>query len=407
MPRRAATATSVFASPSYHANPYPVFAELRTEAPATRTTLPNGTEVFVVTRYADVEAALKDARLIKNITSARGRPSGLLGRLGFAQYFGNSNMLKADPPEHTRLRGLVSKAFTPKLINQMRGDIQALADRLLDAVEPAGKMDLIADFAFPLPITVITRLLGVPSADEGKFRRWSSSLVASGALSSESLPLEPSLFQLVRYVRKLIRQRRASGGAGDDLIGQLMSAQEEGQSLSDRELLSTLILLLIAGHETTVNLIGNGMLALLLAPDQLHQLRDDPARIRGAVEELLRFVNPVQLVNRYAAEDLDIGGVAIPRGTHLLLLIASGNHDAAFIPDGDQLDVTRTVRQHLAFSQGIHYCLGAPLARLEGEIAFTTLLRRLPNIRLAVAPDQLEWRPGLELRGLQALPVVF
>jgi cytochrome P450 len=316
-------------------------------------------------------------------------------------------MLKADPPEHTRLRGLVSKAFTPKLINQMRGDIQALADRLLDAVEPAGKMDLIADFAFPLPITVITELLGVPSKDEGKFRRWSSTLVASGALSSESLPLEPSLFQLVRYVRKLIRQRRASGGTGDDLIGELMSAQEEGQSLSDRELLSTLILLLIAGHETTVNLIGNGMLALLLAPDQLHELRDDPARIRGAVEELLRYVNPVQLVNRYAAEDMDIGGVAIPRGSHLLLLIASGNHDATFVEDGDQLDVTRTVRQHLAFSQGIHYCLGAPLARLEGEIAFTTLLRRLPNIRLAVEPDQLEWRPGLELRGLQTLPVVF
>src|SRR5262249_50100096 len=158
--------------------------------------------------------------------------------------------------------------------------------------------------------------------------------------------------------------------------------QEEGEQLSDRELLSTLILLLIAGHETTVNLIGNGMLALLLAPDQLHALRDDPSRIRGAVEEMLRYVNPVQLVNRYAAEGIDIGGVAIPRGSHLLLLIASGNHDSAFVENADQLDVSRTVRQHLAFSQGIHYCLGAPLARLEGEIAFTTLLRRLPNIRL-------------------------
>jgi cytochrome P450 len=405
MPRRAST--SVFETPTYHANPYAVFAELRTEAPATATTMPNRTEVYVVTRYADVEAALKDGRLVKNITHARGRPPGLLGRLGFAQYFGNSNMLKSDPPEHTRLRGLVSKAFTPKLINEMRDQIQALADRLLDAVEPAGKMDLIADFAFPLPITVITELLGVPNEDEAKFRRWSSALVASGALSSESLPLEPSLFQLVRYVRKLIRQRRASGGGGDDLIGELMSAQEEGQKLTDRELLSMLILLLIAGHETTVNLIGNGMLALLLAPDQLHELRDNPSRIRGAVEELLRFVNPVQLVNRYAAEDMDIGGVAIPRGTHLLLLLASGNHDSTFVEDADQLDVTRTVRQHLAFSQGIHYCLGAPLARLEGEIAFTTLLRRLPNIELAVEPDQLVWRPGLELRGLQALPVVF
>jgi cytochrome P450 len=405
MPRRASS--SVFASPSYHANPYAVFDELRTEGPALRTTMPNGTDVIVVTRYTEVEAALKDGRLIKNIAHARGRHGGLLGRLGFAQYFSNTNMLKSDPPEHTRLRGLVSKAFTPKLINQMRGNIQDLADRLLDAVEPAGKMDLIADFAFPLPITVITELLGVPSADEAKFRRWSSALVASGALSSESLPLDRSLLQLVRYMRKLIRQRRASGGAEDDLIGQLMSAQEEGERLSDRELLSTLILLLIAGHETTVNLIGNGMLALLLAPDQLHALRDDPSRIRGAVEEMLRYVNPVQLVNRYAAEDLDIGGVPIPRGSHLLLLIASGNHDSAFVENADQLDVARTVRQHLAFSQGIHYCLGAPLARLEGEIAFTTLLRRLPNIRLAVEPEELVWRPGLELRGLQALPVVF
>src|SRR5262249_31657815 len=163
---------------------------------------------------------------------------------------------------------------------------------------------------------------GVPSADEAKFRRWSSALVASGALSSESLPIDRSLLQLVRYMRKLIRQRRTEGGDEDDLIGQLMAAQEEGEKLNDRELLSTLILLLIAGHETTVNLIGNGMLALLLAPDQLHALRDDPSRIRGAVEELLRYVNPVQLVNRYAAEDLDIGGVAIPRGSHLLLLIA-------------------------------------------------------------------------------------
>jgi cytochrome P450 len=405
MPRRART--SVFANPTYRTNPYAVYDELRAESPAYRTTLPNGNEVFAITRFADVEAALKDQRLVKNISHARGRPGGILGRLGFAQYFANANMLRSDPPEHTRLRGLVSKAFTPKLINEMRGHIQAIADQLLDAVEPAGRMDLIADFAFPLPITVICELLGVPRADEGKFHHWSSTLVASGALSSESLPLVPSLLLLVRYMRKLIRQRRASGGGGDDLIGQLMLAQEQGQRLSDRELLSTLVLLLIAGHETTVNLIGNGMLALLLAPEQLRRLQQDPARIKQAVEELLRYVNPVQLVNRYAAEDVEIGGVPIPRGSHLVLLLASANHDPAFVDEADRLDVTRTVRQHVAFGQGTHYCLGAPLARLEGEIAFSTLLRRLPNIRLAIEPERLAWRPAVELRGLQALPVAF
>jgi cytochrome P450 len=208
-------------------------------------------------------------------------------------------------------------------------------------------------------------------------------------------------------VRRIIRQRRAAGGGGDDLIGQLMLAKDEGKGLTDRELLSTLILLLVAGHETTVNLIGNGMLALLLAPHQLEQLVRDPARIPGAVEELLRFVNPVQLVNRYAAEDVDIGGEHIARGSHLLLVLASANHDPEFVDAADELDVTRTVRQHVAFGQGIHYCLGAPLARLEGQIAFSTLLRNLPELTLTVEPEQLAWRPGLELRGLQKLPVRF
>jgi cytochrome P450 len=401
------TVQSVFAGPGFHADPYPTYAKLRAESPAYRTRLPNGHEVIMVTRFADVESALKDPRLVKNIRHARDHAPGLLGRLNFAQYFANTNMLKADPPEHTRLRALVHQAFTPKLIAQMRDHIQSIADELVDRVEPAGRLDLIGDFAFPLPITVICELLGVPRSDEPKFRRWSSALVASGALSSESLPLSPQLLLLVRYMRRLIRDRRAHRGPEDDLIGQLMRAQEQGQQLSDRELLSTLILLLIAGHETTVNLIGNGMLALLLAPEQMQRLQRDPKLIRGAVEELLRLVNPVQWVNRYAAEDLEIGGVPIPRGSHLLLSLAAADHDPAFAERPDEVDVTRVVRQHVAFSQGIHYCLGAPLARLEGEIAFATLLRRLPNMRLAVSPNELEWRPGLELRGLQALPVVF
>jgi len=401
------TLTSIFADPRYRADPYLTYANLRSQSPAYRTALPNGDEVFVVTRFADVEALLKDTRLVKDIRHAREHAPGLLARLGFAHSFADTNMLKADPPEHTRLRALVHQAFTPKLINQMREHIQSIANQRLDVSAPVGTMDLIADFAFPLPITVICELLGVPQADERKFRRWSSSLVASGALSSESLPIVPQLLLLVRYMRRLLRDRRAHPHAEDDLISQLMHAQENGQQLTERELLSTVILLLIAGHETTVNLIGNGMLALLQQPEQLHRLQQDPSLIKGAVEELLRLVNPVQMVNRYAAEDLEIDGVPIARGSHLLLMLAGANHDPAFVAQPDQLDVSRTVRQHVAFSQGIHYCLGAPLARLEGEIAFATLLGRLPNIRLAVPAGQLTWRPGLELRGLQRLPVAF
>ncbi len=403
----ATTSPGVFSDPRYRADPYVVFAEVRREPRAYRTRLPNGHEVFLVTRFADAEAALKDARLVKNVTNARDRRPGLLGRLGFTGDFSNANMLRSDPPEHTRLRALAHQAFTPKLVNQMRDHIQVLADQLVSAVKPAGTMDLIADFALPLPITVICELLGVPQRDEKKFRGWSNALITSGALSSESVPLVPQLLLMVRYVRRLVRQRRAHPRGGEDLVGQLIAAREQGQQLSERELLSTIILLLIAGHETTVNLIGNGTLALLLNAEQLQRLRQDPSLIRGAVEELLRYVNPAQMVNRYASQDLEIGGVAIPRGSHLQIVIAAANHDTNFVPDADQLDVTRTVRQHVAFGQGIHYCLGAPLARLEGEIAFATLLRRLPDLRLGVPPSELTWRPGLELRGLQSLPVVF
>jgi cytochrome P450 PksS len=403
----ATTSPGVFSDPRYRADPYVVFSEVRREQPAYRTRLRNGDEVFLVTRFDDVEAALKDGRLVKNITNARDRRPGLLGRLGFTAQFANTNMLKSDPPEHTRLRALAHQAFTPKLVNQMRDHVQTLADQLITKVMPAGKMDLMADFALPLPITIICEMLGVPQKDEQKFRRWSNALIVSGALSSESVPLSPQLLLLLRYVRRLVRQRRAHPRPGDDLIGQLIAAHEGGQQLSERELLSTIIVLLIAGHETTVNLIGNGSLALLTNPEQMQKLQQDPSLIKGAVEELLRYVNPVQLVNRYASQDLEVGGVPIPRGSHLMVVLAAANHDSSFVDNPEQLDVSRTVRQHVAFGQGIHYCLGAPLARLEGEIAFATLLRRLPNIRLSVPAGELTWRSGIELRGLERLPVVF
>jgi len=395
------TPDSPLAQADYKANPYAYYAQLRDETPVHKTTLPNGVEVYLVSRYADVQAGLKDSRLVKNIVNAR--EPRLVDKLGLN--LNNSNMLRADPPEHTRLRKLANEAFKPKYINQMRGHIEEIANQLIDAVQAGGKMDLIADFAFPLPITVISEMLGVPAKDHEKFRAWSSDLIASGALSSETPHFSTDIIQLVNYVRKLVADHRKH--PKDDLTSQLIDAEEGGDKFNDREIIGTTILLLIAGHETTVNLIGNGMLALLQYPEQLDKLKQDPSLIKPAVEELLRFVNPVQAVNRYASEDMEIAGTMIPKGSHVMMMIAAANHDPSQFAHADTLNITADEAKHVAFSQGIHYCLGAPLARLEGEIAIATLLHRLPNIQLAVAPEALSWRPAFELRGLNALPVRF
>jgi cytochrome P450 len=317
----------------------------------------------------------------------------------------NKNMLRSDPPEHTRLRSLADEAFKPKYIRQLRGHIEEIANDLIDKVQAKGKMEFVSEFAFPLPITVISEMLGVPEKDHAQFRQWSSDLISSGALSTENPHFSTDLIRFVRYVRKLIADHRKN--PRPDVVTQLIEAEKNGEKLSGGELVSTIILLLIAGHETTVNLIGNGMLALLQNPDELDKLKENPELIKPAIEELLRYVNPVQLVNRYASEDLDIGGQHIPKGAHLQLLLASANHDPAYAPDPERLDWTRKGAQHVAFGQGPHYCIGAPLARLEGEIAFTTLLKRLPNIRLAVPIDKLRWRQVIELRGLVELLVAF
>ncbi len=392
--------TSPFASPAYHDNPYQFYAQWRAVAPVQATTLPDGTAAFVVSRYAEVERILKDPRFVKNIHNARDGEDHPMQRM-----MQNTNMLRADPPEHTRLRALAHDAFTPKFVQQLRGRIQSLADQLVDAVQPQGQMDLITDFAFPLPITVICEMLGAPLADAPRFHEWSSELISAGALISDHPEPVPGMMALVQYLSQLIAARRAD--PREDLISAMLKPNASGDQYTEMELLATSILLLIAGHETTVNLIGNGMLALLQAPDQMERLRQQPERIKDAVEELLRFVNPVQFVNRFASEDLEIDGVAIPRGSRLVLLLAAANHDAAFAPNPDQLDVTHHNARHVAFGQGIHYCLGAPLARLEGEIAFATLLARLPHLRLAIDPAAIVWRPSIVLRGLTTLPVTF
>jgi cytochrome P450 PksS len=393
------------ASPEFKADPHPFYARLRAEAPVYRVTLPDGQTAWLITRYDDVAAALKDERFAKDRLNAL-TPQQLARQPWMPSIFKPlmRNMLDLDAPDHTRLRGLVSKAFTPRLVEQMRGRVQALTEHLLDEVRGRGRFDLIRDYALPVPTTIIAEMLGVPAADRHRFQRWSSVLVSAGSSRWGVFLAIPSVWMFLRYTRKLIKARRAQ--PRDDLVSALIRAEEAGRQLSEDELVAMIVLLLIAGHETTVNLIGNGMLALLEHPDQLEKLRDDPSLIRPAVEELLRFGSPVEAATeRYAREDVTIAGVTIPRGEMVFAVIASANRDERQFPNPDKLDIAREPNKHLAFGLGAHFCLGAALARMEGQIAIGTLLRRAPGLRLAVEPGALRWRPGLVLRGLKALPV--
>jgi len=392
----------------FKANPFPFYAQLRAEAPVFPVTvsMPTRQRAWLVTRYSDVLDVLKDARFAKNPRSAMS-PEQLKKRPWVPSMFKSleQNMLDLDSPDHTRLRALVHKAFTQRLIEQMRDQIQVLTNELLDAAQPKGGMDLIADFALPLPLTIIGRILGVPAEDNHKFHRWTKTLL-SAETNKYYFVVIPSLIRFMGYLKKLIKNRRAY--PKDDLVTALVQAKDGSDQLSGDEVLAMIFLLLVAGHETTVNLIGSGSLALLEHPDQLEKLRSEPAVIKPAIEELLRFVCPVEMATeRYAREDITIAGTTIPRGELVLAVIGSANRDANYFDNPDSLDVTRENNKHLAFGQGVHYCLGAPLARLEGQVAISTLVQRMPNLLLSIAPDRLRWRGGIILRGLEALPVSF
>jgi cytochrome P450 PksS len=394
------------ASPAFKANPFPFYARLRAEAPAYRMTLPTKETAWLITRFDDVAMVLKDERFVKDSSNAL-TPAQAANQRWFRKVFKSltRNMLNRDPPDHTRLRGLV-KAFSPRLIEQMRGRIEMLTNDLLDAAQGRGRIDLIRDYALPLPAIVIAELLGVPVEDRHAFHRGTNAIVSAGASSRAMLMAMPSAWWLIRYIRKLVRKRRAD--PRDDLVSALARAEDAGDMLSEDELMAMVFLLLAAGHETTVNLIGNGTLALLENPDQLDRLRNDPALIKPAVEEFLRYTSPVEMATeRYAREDVTIAGVTIPRGEMVFAVIASANRDERQFADPDALDITREPNKHLAFGLGPHFCLGAPLARLEGQIAINTLLGRVPDLRLAAAPDLPRWRRGLLLRGLESLPVAF
>jgi len=393
--------------PAVRLDPYPVYAAMRAQAPAQRVPLPGGRSLWMVTRYADVELALRDPRLGKDMRRAVPQDQRL--PLPDVARPLVEHLLSIDPPDHTRLRALVAQAFTPRLVEGQRERVQRIADELLDAVAPRGSMDLIDEYAFPLPIRVITHLLGVPETDADRFRGWSSTVV-SVELVNLGTELREDLLTAIgafrEYLLALFERKRRE--PGDDLVSGLVRAEDERGALTEDELVALVFLLLVAGHETTVNLIGNGVLALLRHPDQLALVRDDPALLGPAVEELLRYDGPVETSTmRYALEDVQIAGQVIPRGDSVLVVLGSANRDEARFPDPDRLDVTRRDHRHLAFGKGIHYCLGAPLARLEGTIAIGTLLRRFPTLKVAADPATLEIRPSFLIRGLAALPVAW
>ena len=390
------------ASPQFKADPHPFYTYLRHEAPVYRAVLPDRRVAWLLARYDDTIMLLKDERFVKDRANAQppGEPLRTQWVPGFARPLAR-NMLDLDAPDHARLRLLVSKVFTRGLVEQLRGRVETLCDGFLVAAQRRGSLDLIRDYAVPLPTTIIAEMLGVPVEDRTRFHRWSARIIAISS-GRDQLGALPSLWLFVRYLQALFQQRRAQPRA--DLISQLIQVQEAGERLSDDEMLSMVFILLIAGHETTVNLIGTGTLALLDHPVQAERLRRDPAIIGPAVEELVRYASPVELATeRYAREDITIHDCTIPRGEMVLGVIGSANRDEQHFVNGQDLDLTREPNKHLAFGQGAHYCLGAPLARLEGQIAFSSMATRFTSMSLEV--DEPPYRDHFVLRGLASLPV--
>jgi cytochrome P450 len=399
--RPASFADFFFMDSALMANPYPMYARLLAEGPIG---FDPDINTWVVVGHAEVSAGLRDPHM-----SAERMPNGddVPPEWAPAQpilALVSRQMLFRDPPDHTRLRGLVSKAFTPRMIEQMRGDITGIVDGLLDAAQARGGMDAIADFAYPLPTTVIARMLGIPEADNDRFKRWSDDFAAFlGTPQMDVIPrLARSIAELTEYFQALIPTRR---GDEQDLLAALLHAEEHGEHLTQTELLANIILLLAAGHETTTNLIGNGLYALLTHPDQQQRLRDDPALIPSAVEEFLRFDAPVQYTTRIVTEDLTIANEQIPAGREIFFALAAANRDPAQFADPDALDVGRRDNRHVSFAFGPHFCLGAPLARLEGQIAFTEILHRFSQMRLL--EDTPPHVANAAFHGFERLPLEF
>ncbi|MFE4665067.1 cytochrome P450 [Streptomyces sp. NPDC056716] len=402
---------------SFATDPYPAYAWLREHAPVHRTELPSGVSAWLVTRYADARQALADPRLSKN-PAHHDEPAHAKGKTGIpgerkAELM--THLLNIDPPDHTRLRRLVSKAFTPRRVAEFAPRVQELTDDLIDRFAEKGAADLIHDFAFPLPIYAICDLLGVPREDQDDFRDWAGMMIRHGGGPRGGVAR--SVKKMRGYLADLIHRKREAlpdtATPGEDLISGLIRASDQGEHLTENEAAAMAFILLFAGFETTVNLIGNGTYALLTDHDQRgrfqHALeRGDTGLLETGVEELLRYDGPVEMATwRFATEPLSIGGQSIAPGDPVLVVLAAADRDPERFADPDTLDLARRDNQHLGYGHGIHYCLGAPLARLEGQTALSTLFTRLPDLHLAGDPAELRWRGGLIMRGLRTLPVEF
>lgn len=390
-------------SPEARIDPLSLCARMRQEAPLARVLSPTQqAPLWIVSRYKDAHELLRDARFTKDrykLSSEHRLRYARVEELGQL----DKHMLNSDPPAHTRMRALVSQAFTPRRVEALRPRITAIAERLLESFPRGGSVDLLEAFAFPLPIAVIAELLGVPAEDQPRFREWTTTLLSSSSARLE--PLKQTALQLQQYFQDFLTRRRAE--PRDDLTSALIAAEAQGDRLTPVELTSMVFLLMMAGHETTVNLIANGVWALLRHPEQLERLRAEPALIEPAVEEMLRYCGPVRhTTNRFALQDTEFLGQLIPTGELIVASLLSANHDPEQFPEPERFDITRTPNRHMAYGSGIHFCVGAPLARVEAMIAINLLLERLPRLRLAVDPSTLRWRAGLLIHGLEQLPVV-
>ncbi len=394
-------------SPEFKAHPYETYAKLRAENPVR---LHQGMQIpiWFVTGYEEAKQVLSDHKTFVKRYENVLTPEERAEQPPVPDVFElvRNHLLGQDPPDHTRLRALVSKAFTTKRVNALRPRIQAIADGLLDKVQDQGQMDLIDDYAFPLPVTVIAELLGVPAEDQDKFRAWSDALIETQQTPEQQQAFKQHMMAFIYYMGQLFAERREH--PQDDLITALIQAEEAGDRLSHEELFSMVLILLVAGHETTVNLIGNGMLALMKHPDQMQLLQNNWGLIDTAVSEILRYDGPAErATTRWAARDVVFNGQKIKRKDPIIVILGAASHDPAQFSEPESFDILRDSSNSLAFGYGIHYCVGAPLARLEGEIAIRTLLQRIPNIYLARPEAALEWRASTILRGLKHMPVVW
>ncbi len=387
--------------PEYRADPYPLYDWVRENDPVHRAQDGN----WVLVRYADASAVLRDPRFSNNPAWLGPEAKAQAGSSPVRQV-GSRVMMFLDPPDHTRVRSLVSKAFTPKVVEGLRPRIDSLVDELLDVVVDRGEIDVLGDLAYPLPTIVICELLGVPVADRELFKDWSAD---ASRLLDGHLPPDVEVrgmaatMHLAQYFTDLIDKRRAD--PRDDLLTAMIAAEDEGERLTHEELLTTSTLLLLAGFETTMNLVGNGVLMLLQHPDELARLRDDPTLDRTAIEELLRYEGPVHVTARIATTDVEVGGQLIRQGEQAAVVLAAANRDPEQFPDPNRLDVGRADNRHLAFAAGAHFCLGAALARIEARAAITTLVRRFPDLELRTTEPQ--WRDHFVVRGLKELRVGF